>query len=197
MKSILRIAIALLFVAVIFPFAADAQKKSDYTIDQYFNMLTESQLPILGKYKNRASFVKEVDYQNRYILLANDEWKGWGEMVVFDNKDGSHLIAVTQYDCTRKYPSYPYYNSPMCDGTVKFLTLKKGKLVEMTDVLPDLKKLMLYGFYEKKTGRLADGDYKLIFELPKERKDILIKLQGENVYSLVWNGKSFDGEYVK
>ena len=197
MKSILGIALVLMFTAAFFPVASSAQKKSDLTIDQYFNMLTESQLPIIGKYKNRASIVKEVDYQNRYILFANDEWKGWGEMVVFDKKDGSHLIAVTQYDCTKKYPTYPFYNSPLCSGTVKFLTLKKDVLVEINDLLPDLKKLMLYGYYEKKTGRLADGEYKLIFELPKERKDILIKLQGENVYSLVWNGKSFDGSYVK
>ena len=60
MKSILRITIALLFAAVIFPFAAVAQKKSDYTIDQYFNMLTESQLPILGKYKTARQLSKRL-----------------------------------------------------------------------------------------------------------------------------------------
>ena len=197
MKLALRFIFVLFFAVAVCPIISSAQKKSDYTIDQYFNMLTENQLPIIGKYKNRASIVKEVDYQNRYILLAHDDWKGWGEMVVFDNKDDSHLIALTQYDCTRKYDFYPYFSTPFCTGNIKFLTLKKNMLVEVSDVLPDLKKLMLYGFYEKKTGRLADGDYKLIYELPKERRDILIKLQGENVYSLVWNGKSFDGEYVK
>lgn len=198
MKHLIRLGILLTFVIFSAAVAsAQTDKSSDYTIDQYFKLLTPKQLPILDKYKNRASVVKEVDYQNRYILLAHDEWKGWGEMAVFDNADGSHLIAVTQYDCTRKYPSYPYYFSTMCDGNVKFLKLAGKSLVEVTDALPDVKKLMLYGFYEKKTGRLADGDYKLIYVLPKERKDILIKLQGENVYSLVWNGKNFDGEYVK
>ncbi len=197
MKTVFRFAVLMFLTAAVMPFAAHAQEKSEFTVDQYFRMLTTDQLPIIGKYKNRASIVKEVDYQNRYILLANDEWKGWGEMVVFDKKDGSHLIALTQYDCTRKYAYYPYYSAPFCTGDIKFLTLKKKVLVEVPGVLPNLKALLLYGFYEKKTGRLADSDYKLLFELPKERKDIVIKLQGENVYSLVWNGKSFDGEYVK
>ena len=196
MKSVSKIVFFLLLAVVFCPILSNAQKTSDYTINQYFEMLTENQLPILGKYKNRESLVKEIDYQNRYILLTNDEWKGWGEIVVFDKTDGSHLIALTQYDCSRKYPSYPYYYSQLCDGSIKFFTLQGKSLVEDKNLLPDLKKLMLYGFYEKKTGRIADDEYKPIFELPKDRKDILIKLQGENVYWLVWNGKNFSGNYV-
>ncbi len=197
MKHLIRLGILLTFI--IFSTAAvSAQtgKSSDYTIDQYFNLLTSKQLPILDKYKNRGSIVKEVDYQNRYILLAQDEWKGWGEMVLFDKKGGGHLVVVTQYDCTQKYPSYPYFYRSRCVGDIKFLELSGKTLVEAKDVAPDVKKLMLYGFYEKKTKQLADSDDKLIYELPRERKDILIKLAGEQVYSLVWNGEKFEGDYV-
>ncbi|MEO8073902.1 MAG: hypothetical protein ABI686_11755 [Acidobacteriota bacterium] len=198
MKHLIRLGI--LFTFIIFSaVAASAQteKSSDYTIDQYFNLLTSKQLPILDKYKNRGSIVKEVDYQNRYILLAQDEWKGWGEMVLFDKKGGGHLVVVTQYDCTQKYPSYPYFYRSRCAGDIKFLELSGKTLVEAKDVAPDVKKLMLYGFYEKKTKQFADSDDKLIYELPRERKDVLIKLAGEQVYSLVWNGEKFEGDYVK
>lgn len=197
MKHLIRLGILLTFI-IFSAAAASAQteKSSDYTIDQYFNLLTSKQLPILDKYKNRGSIVKEVDYQNRYILLAQDEWKGWGEMVLFDKKGGGHLVVVTQYDCTQKYPSYPYFYRSRCVGDIKFLELSGKTLVEAKDVAPDVKKLMLYGFYEKKTKQLADSDDKLIYELPRERKDILIKLAGEQVYSLVWNGEKFEGDYV-
>ncbi len=53
------------------------------------------------------------------------------------------------------------------------------------------------GILEKKTKRLADSDDKLIYELPRERKDIRIRLAGEVVYSLMWDGKKFAGEYVE
>lgn len=198
MRNIFRFGI--LSVCVLFfvgGVLAQSKPVADYTIDQYFNLLTAKDLPILGKYKSRASIVKEVDYQNRYILLAHDEWKGWGEMAVFDKTGGGHLIAVTQYDCQEKYPSYPYYRRNRCAGSIHFLELQGKQLVEAKNVAPAEKPLMLYGFYEKKTQTPADGDDKLIYELPRERKDIRIRLADEVVYSLMWDGKKFVGEYVK
>jgi len=197
MKNLIRLGVLLMFAAATASGVhAQIKQNTEYTIDEYFKLLTAKDLPILDKYKNRASIVKEIDYQNRYILLAHEEWKGWGEMTVFDKTGGGHLVVVTQYDCKQKYPAYPYYQRSNCSGTVRFLTLDKKTLVDAKDAAPKMEGLQLWGFYEKKTKRLADSDDKLIFELPRERKDILIKLAGETVYSLVWNGKKFEGSYV-
>jgi len=200
MRNLIRFTVLLIFAAFVTATTSNAQARGkenfEDTVDEYFKLLTSKDLPILDKYKNRASIIKEADYKNRYLLLANEEWKGWGEMAVFSKTDGGHLIVVTQYDCKQKYPSYPYYSRSNCAGNIRFLTLEKNALVEAKNLMPDLKSLQLYGFYEKKTKRLADSDDKLMFELPRERKDILIKLAGETVYSLLWNGQKFEGSYV-
>ena len=126
MKNLIRLGVLLIFAAAnASGVLAQTKQTTEYTIDEYFKLLTAKDLPILDKYKNRASIVKEVDYQNRYILLAHEEWKGWGEMAVFDITGGGHLVVVTQYDCKQKYPSYPYYQRSNCSGTVRFLTLDK------------------------------------------------------------------------
>ena len=189
--------ICVLLLSVFLTVIISAQpNNSDWTIDQYYSNLPSTYLPILDKYKKRESLVREVDYPNRYILLVHDEWKGWGEMALFEKKSGGQIAAVTQYDCTGKYPYYPYFDSPKCDGKITFLEESGGNLIEIKDVIPDVKKLMLYHHWEKKTGRLADSDDKLIFELPRERKDILIKLAKVLVYSYVWDGEKFVGSYI-
>lgn len=170
---------------------------SDWTIDIYYKSLSAKHLPILDKFKERASLVKEVDYVNKYLLLANDEWKGWGEVVLFNKKGGGYLLAVTQYDCSRQYHGILYSRYATCAGQINLLEYDGKIWVVKNNLLPDMNKLMLYRHFEKKTGRLANGDDKLIFELPRERKDILVKLSGESVYSLIWDGEKFVGEYVE
>lgn len=191
-----------IFLATLFLFfggsvLAQTNKPDELNLGQYFSLLTAKHLPILDKYKNRDSLAKETDYQNSYMLFAHEDWKGWGEMALFKKTGGGHLIAVTQYDCQQKYPSYPYYRQNRCAGAVHFLELQGKQLVEVRNVVPEEKSLMLYGFYEKKTKRLADSDDKLIYELPRERNDIRIRLADEVVYSLMWDGKKFLGEYAK
>lgn len=177
--------------------AAQANKPEELDLGQYFGLLTAKHLPILDKYKNRNSLAKETDYPNSYMLFAHEDWKGWGEMALFEKTGGGHVIVVTQYDCQQKYPSYPYYRRNRCAGKVSFLELQGKQLVEAKNVAPETQGLMLWGFYEKKTKRLADSDDKLIYELPRERKDIRIRLADEVVYSLMWDGKKFSGEYVQ
>jgi hypothetical protein len=169
---------------------------SEWTIDLYYKNLTSKHLPILSNYKNRDSLVKEIDYPNKYIILSNDEWNGWGEIVLFEKKGGGHLLAVTQYDCVRKF-NYPTYKYAACSGNLKLLEFNGKNWDERNDLLPDLPRLQLYGHFERKMKRLANSDDKLIYELPRQRNDILIKLAGEPVYSLIWNGEKFSGSYVE
>ncbi len=186
-----------LFLFLVGSGSAQTNKPDEMNLGQYFGLLTAKHLPILDKYKNRNSLAKETDYPNSYMLFVHEDWKGWGEMALFEKTGGGHLIVVTQHDCQQKYPSYPYYRRSRCAGSVSFLELQGKQMVEAKNVVPDTKSLMLYGFYEKKTKRLADGDDKLIYELPRERKDIRIRLAEEVVYSLMWDRKKFVGEYVK
>lgn len=194
----MKILISVFFLLIcIIGVNAQDTKVSDWTIDLYFKALTDKQLPILDKFKARGSLVKELDYANRYILLANDEWKGWGEIVLLDKKGGGHLLAVTQFDCTKKYVPYSYYRNTNCRGNINLLEYNGKNWIERNKLLPDLPSLQLYAHFEKKTNSLADGEHKPIFELPRERKDILIKISGESVYSLTWNGEKFVGSYVE
>lgn len=176
---------------------AQTSKPEELNLGNYFALLTPQQLPILDKFKNRDDLAKETDYPNGYLLLAHDEWKGWGEMALFKKTGGGHLVVVTQYDCQRQDFSDRYRRSRKCQGKISFLELKGKELVTATDIAPDEKSLMLYRFYEKKIGRLANGDDKLVYELPRERRDIRIMLSGEVVYSLKWNGQKFEGSYVE
>ncbi|MGI8668557.1 MAG: hypothetical protein ACR2J3_01785 [Aridibacter sp.] len=192
--------LCLILLSVLLAVSVSAQTKkspADMTLDDYFDQVTPAQFPIFDKYKNPQSLVKEVDYRNQYVLFAHNEWKGWGEMALFNVKKGGHVLAITQYDCTQKNPVTPYYLNPQCIGGVKFYTSDGKKLNEIEGFIPVVKKLMLYGYYEKKTGKLADSDDKLLFILPRERTDIIIKLAGVIVYSLKWNGKGFEGSYVE
>jgi len=170
-----------LFLFLVGSSSAQSKKADELNLGQYFGLLTAKHLPILDKYKNRNSLAKETDYQNSYMLFVHEDWKGWGEMALFEKTGGGHLVVVTQYDCGQKYPSYPYYQRNRCAGKIQFLELQGKQLVEVKNVVPDEKSLRLYGFYEKKTKRLADSDDKLIYELPRERKDIRIRLAGEVV----------------
>lgn len=192
----------IIFLTALFLFlngsgSAQSNKPEELDLGKYFGLLTAKHLPILDKYKNRNSLAKETDYPNSYMLFVHEDWKGWGEMALFEKTGGGHLIVVTQYDCQQKYPSYPYYRRNRCAGKVSFLEFQNKQLVEAKNVAPETQGLMLWGFYEKKTKRLADSDDKLIYELPRERKDIRIRLADEVVYSLMWDGKKFVGEYVK
>lgn len=176
---------------------AQTNRPEELNLGNYFALLTPQHLPILDKFKNRDSFAKETDYPNDYMLFAQDEWKGWGEMALFKKTGGGHLVVVTQYDCQNYNPSNRSFRSRKCQGNINFLELKGKELVTVAGIAPDEKSLMLYRFYEKKTGRLANGEDKLAYELPRERKDIKIMLAGEVVYSLKWNGQKFEGSYVE
>ncbi|MEJ7709428.1 MAG: hypothetical protein WKF84_06105 [Pyrinomonadaceae bacterium] len=176
---------------------AQSSEAAELNLGQYYALLTPAHMPILDKYKNRDSLAKETDYPNSYMLFVHEEWKGWGEMALFKKKGGGHLVVVTQYDCQQQYPSYPYYQRNRCAGNAHFLELKGKELVEAKNVVPEAKTLQLYGFYEKKTKRLADSDDKLIYELPRERKDIRIRLADQVLYSLMWDGQKFVGSYVE
>lgn len=166
-------------------------------ITDVYSLTTSKQLPILEKFKERGAILETADTRNNYIYLSNPEWKGWGEMSLFERNGGGTLLAITQYNCKQPASSYYRYSKFRgCEGAISFWTLKNNVLVELKGLLPDEKSLMLYGFYEKKTNRLADGDDKLIYELPRERRDIKILLAGEAVYSLVWNGEKFEGSYI-
>lgn len=196
MKIFSRLAILALLILTTNA-SAQTAKPEELDLGKYFLLLKSSDLPILDKYKNRYSIVKETDYPNSYMLFAHDEWNGWGEMALFPKKGGGHVVVVTQYDCPQTVPSYRAIRFRGCQGSVHFLEMKGKQLVENPKYKPDTDKLGLYYAYEKKMGRLANGDDKLIFELPRERKDITIKLVGEPVYSLMWNGISFVGSYIK
>lgn len=196
MKFYPRLAI---FALLVFTTNMSAQsgKPEELNLGNYFALLKSSTLPILDKFKNRDSIAKETDYPNSYMLLAHEEWKGWGEMILFKKTGGGHVVVVTQYDCQQTAPSYRSNRFRGCKGNIHFLELKGKELVETQRFTPDLPKLFLYRFYEKKTNRLANSDDKLIFELPRERKDIIIKLAGEPVYSLMWNGSEFKGSFIE
>ncbi len=87
--------------------SAQTKKTEELNLGQYFGLLTAKHLRILDKYKNRDSLAKETDYPNSYMLFAHEDWKGWGEMALFEKTGGGHLVVVTQYDCQQKYPAYP------------------------------------------------------------------------------------------
>lgn len=176
---------------------AQTAKPEELDLGKYFLLLKPSALPILDKFKNRETLVKETDYPNSYMSFAHNEWNGWGEMALFPKKSGGHVVVVTQYDCQRTVTSYRAIRFRGCQGSVHFLEIKGKELVENPKYKPDIDKLGLYYAYEKKMGRLANSDDRLIFELPRERKDIIVRLVGEPMYSLMWNGTSFDGSYIK
>lgn len=198
MGNFIRISFIIVFALLLSnSVLAQANKVEELNLGNYFALLTPQHLPILDKFKNRDSFAKETDYPNDYMLFAQDEWKGWGEMALFKKTGGGHLVVVTQYDCQNYNALNPYLRSRKCQGNINFLELKGKQLVAVPGIVPDEKSLMLYRFYEKKIGRLANGEDKLIYELPRERKDIRIILSGEIVYSLKWNGLKFEGSYVE
>lgn len=178
-------------------FVLTANTSAQDNINELYGLVSSKQLPILEKFKNRGAILQTADTRNNYIYLSHEEWKGWGEMSLFEKKSGGSLIALTEYNCKNQSPSYRSVRFRGCEGTIRFWQLKNNELVEAKGLLPDEKLLMLYGFYEKKTKRLANSDDKLIYELPRERKDIKIMLAGEVVYSLVWNGEKFEGSYVE
>lgn len=176
--------------------SAQTNNSAELNLGNYFALITPQQLPILDKFKNRDALVKETDYPNGYLLLAHDEWNGWGEMALFKKKSGGDLIVVTQYDCKQIDSARSVVRWRDCAGTVSFLESSGKMLVAAKNVAPNEKELQLYGFYEKKTGQPANSEHKLIYELPRERKDIRIKLSGAEVYSLIWNGEKFEGSYI-
>lgn len=186
-KSAKKFLAVIVFAAALgFVVPANAQKSKaaplpPRTVTEFYLRLPAKYLPILSSIPNRQSLIKIEDTANGYLRLESNQWEGWGEAALFRRKNGTYILAMTQYEC-----------SPVCDGQMTFLDYKNGQWQEL-DALPRYTVGDLQTAFHGATGRQPSEDEfsEQVFELPRRGKEITLKIGGVPVMGFLWDGEDF------
>jgi hypothetical protein len=188
MKRFFILTATVLALAINFAATAPGQNKKNgakadapRTVTDFYLKLPAKYLQILAAIPNRRSLIKTEDVQNGYLKLGSNEWEGWGEVALFKRRDGSRVVALTEYDC-----------GPECDGNLTFLDYRNGKWKEV-ELLPRYSVGDLRSGFHGATARQPDDDEmnEQSFELPRKGREITLKLGGVPVMGFLWNGEQF------
>lgn len=154
------------------------------TVTDYFMILPskyfyKSEKPLVVA--NRRELIDVEDAKNGYLRLKSDEREGRTEIALFKKKSGGYLTAVSLTTC-----------APQCDGEINFLEYKNGRFKEI-DALPAYTFGDLLTAFHGATQRQPTEDERnqIVFELPRDGKEITLKMGGVSIMGFLWTGDEF------